>query len=190
MAFILFVGAAHSGKIRLAQAWAEAAASERVMIATCHGRGGDRASRAAYGQLAERSWVCLDEPLDPLAAIGRHCQQVGDFNGSFVLNSLGMWIRNLMSQNLSPDEISRRLMQFADTVAAPEYSCAVVSEENCSGFMPQDNIVRKYAEILGDANQALAQRAHAVILVACGLPLALKGAVPAVLGRFNGLLSN
>lgn len=186
MAFIFFVGGVRSGKSRLAQAWAEAAAPERVLLATCHVRDADMAARIARHKKARAAtWVCIEEPLEPLGAINKYCEDKPGYNGSFVLDSLGMLIANLMSQNLPVAAILQRINALAETLAAPEYSCAVVSEECGLGFVPVNGIARKYGDLLGEANQVMAKKAHAAIFVSCGLPMALKGEIPAVLNRFN-----
>lgn len=186
MAFILFTGGVHCGKSRLAQAWAEAAAPERLLLATCHSQSASGAPLAEQKQRSE--WCCLNEPLEPLGALNSWLAERPDFNGSFVLDSLGMLITNLMTQNLPAPAIRKRIRALADGLSSPDYSCAVVTEEYGSGLWPFDSIARKYAELLGVANQLMAKKAHAVILVCCGLPLALKGVVPAVLDRYSSAL--
>ena len=186
MSFIFFVGGVRSGKSRLAQAWAEAAAPERVLLATCHAPDADMAARiAAHKKSRSEAWVCIEEPLEPLGALIKYCAGKPDFNGSFVLDSLGMLIANLMSQNLPVSSILQRIGSLAETLASPSYSCAIVSEECGLGFVPVNGIARKYVYLLGEANQMMAKKSHAAIFVSCGLPLALKGEIPAVLNRFN-----
>lgn len=186
MAFIFFVGGVRSGKSRLAQAWAEAAAPDRVMLATCHARDPEMAARIAQHRKARcENWACLEEPLEPLSALKGWREQRPDYNGSIVLDSLGMWVANLMAQNLPASAIDRRVTELAALLSSPDYSCAVVSEECGLGFVPVSGIARKYGDILGKANQTMARKAHAVLFVSCGLPLALKGVVPAVLNRFT-----
>lgn len=187
MAFILFVGGFHSGKSRLARAWAEAAAPERTLITTWHDAASGALRRAGAHKLClDETWQRVEEPLEPLCAIRAR----GPQESSFVLDSLGIWLRNLMSLNLGPGDIARRITNFAAEMAKPDYACAVVSEECGSGVLPSNNIARKYAAILGRANQTLAGMAHSALLVSCGLPLALKGAIPAVLTRFDGKQNN
>lgn len=186
MAFIFFIGGVRSGKSRLAQAWAEAAAPERIMLTTCHARDPEMAARLnEHKKVQANGWICIEEPLEPLGALTTWRQGQPEFDGSFVLDSLGMWIANLMSQNLPASGIHRRISALADALATPDYSCAVVSEEYGLGFVPANSIARKFGDILGTANQIMAKKAHDVIFVSCGLPLALKGAIPAVLSRFG-----
>lgn len=186
MAYIFFIGGVRSGKSRLAQAWAEAAAPERVMLATCHAKDPEMATRIAKNKKArQESWHCIEEPLEPLGALNAWLGSHTDFNGSFIIDSIGMWIANLMTQNIAINSILQRMGALAETLAKPDYSCAIVSDECNLGFVPLDNIARKYGDILGSANQILAKKAHAVIFVSCGLPLALKGVVPAVLDRYS-----
>ncbi len=187
MAFIFLVGGSRSGKSRLAQAWAEAAAPDRVLLATCHVADAETAARVAERKRSRAaSWECIEEPLEPLGALKKYCAGRPGHNCCFVIDSLGALIANLMSQNLPIASILQRINNLADMLALPDYSCAVVSEECGLGFVPVNGIARKYGDLLGDANQIMAKKAHAALFVSCGLPLALKGEIPAVLNRFRG----
>lgn len=184
MSFILFTGGSRCGKSKLAQAWAEAAADERLLLATCHPADPEMSARiAAHKKSRDDSWNCLEEPLEPLGSLNLFRAQQPAFSGSLLIDSIGMWLANLMAQNVTAREILRRARLLADSLDAIELPCALVTEECGLGFMAPNPVARKYGDLLGLTNQILAQKAHSVIFVACGLPLALKGSVPAVLDR-------
>lgn len=185
MPFIFIVGGVRSGKSRLAQAWAEATAPERVLLATCHVQDTEMAARVAeHRKSRSDTWECIEEPLEPLGAIQKYCLARPDYKGAFVLDSLGMLIANLMGQNLPVFSIMRRIENLANILAGPAFSCAIVSEECGLGFVPVNGIARKYGDLLGSANQIMARKAISAILVCCGMPVILKGKLPAVLNRF------
>lgn len=184
MSFILFTGGVRSGKSKLAQAWTEAAAEERLLLATCHPADAEMAHRiAAHQKSRDSSWRCLEEPLELVGGLRLFRERTPDFAGSLLIDSVGMWIANLMAQNLAAKEILRRMRALAAALDSQELPCAIVSEECGLGLVPPNPVARKFGDLIGVANQILAQKAHAVIFVACGLPLALKGSVPAVLDR-------
>lgn len=176
---VLFVGGVRSGKTRLAEIWAQAAASQCLMLATCHCRDAEMAARiAAHKEARGESWLCLEEPLEPLGGLQIFLKDYSGFHGALVLDSLGMWIANLMEQNIAPRSILRRCQLLASGLARLDFPCAVVSEECGLGFVPVSSIARKFGDILGKANQLMAKASETVIFASCGLPLVLKGRLP------------
>lgn len=177
--FALFTGGVRSGKTALACQWAQAKMPAQIMLATCHAQDAEMEARiAAHKKARGQSWTTLEEPLDPLGALAVFSAEHADFAGAVVLDSLGMWIANLMGQNMRPHEIMRRAQALANSLAALPHPCAVVSEECGLGFLPADPVARKFGDLLGKARQILARRASLVIFASCGLPLALKGQLP------------
>lgn len=185
--FVFFTGGVRSGKTRLAQLWAEASRSSSLYLATCLSRDAEMAARIASHQKARSSaWQTLEEPLEPWGAFVRFQASHPGFQGSVVLDSLGMWINNLMAQNLSPRSILSRCRKLSLAFASLSLPCAIVSEECGLGFVPLTPIARKYGDLLGVANQMMAQAATTAIMAISGLPLLLKGALPAPWQAFCG----
>lgn len=177
--FALFVGGVSSGKTRLAEKWALSFSRPCLMLATCHGQDAEMTARIiAHKKARGDAWFCLEEPLEPLGRLRLFRAERPDFQGCVVLDSLGMWITNLMGLNLSPRDILRRCQALARAFASLEIPCAVVSEECGLGFVPLSGVARKFGDILGNANQVMARNAETVIFASCGLPLALKGSLP------------
>jgi len=59
----------------------------------------------------------------------------------------------------------------------------VVSEEVGWGSMPAHPLARRFGDLAGELNQRVAALCEHVVLVAAGLPLALKGGLPASVPR-------
>lgn len=75
-------------------------------------------------------------------------------------------------------DISSRFVEAADLLAAIDATdgpLIAVSREAGLGIVPVDAAARHGRDDLGRMNQALAERAGRVVLVAAGLPLTLKG---------------
>ncbi len=151
---VLFVGGTRSGKSALAQRWAEAQASRRLFLATCRVEDGDveMAARVARHQAGRGvGWFCVEEALDPLAALKGFLAATADQNGHAVdvalLDCVSLWIANLLAAGLL-------------------------------GIVPATPLGRAYRDALGLANQTLAGVCTHVVFVSCGLPLALKGPLP------------
>lgn len=186
MSLSLFLtGGVRSGKSQMAQEWAESICQRPLYLATCLGRDAEMASRIAIHKKSRgEHWLTLEEPLEPMGAFAKFQAKMPDFQGAIVLDSLGMWINNLMAQNLSPKAIIFRCRKLSIALVNLPLPCAVVSEECGLGFVPITPIARKYGDILGMANQIMAKAATTAILAVSGLPLALKGRLPESLQKY------
>jgi len=58
-------------------------------------------------------------------------------------------------------------------------SIVLVSNEVGSGVVPAYELGRRFRDLVGEINQRVASVADTVLLMVAGLPLALKGSVPA-----------
>lgn len=174
MPFNLVLGATRSGKTRLVEAWAQTVAPYQLMVATCYASNREMAARIAIHQKSRASsWQLVEEPLEPVQAIGLFRKAHPDFQGCIVLDSLGMWINNLMGQNMPAPVIMRRCKELAQFFCNLDLPCAIISED--IGSLPAAAASRKYGDILGTANQLLARLAQNAALVVAGLPVLLKG---------------
>lgn len=141
------------------------------------------AARVARHQAARGpGWQCVEEPLDPLGALGGF-PAGSAFSGAGVvlLDCVSLWIANLLAAGLTPEAVQGRVAALADGLtengdrARP---VALVSTETGLGIVPSTLLGRMYRDVLGLANQTLARACSHVIFVSCGLPLALKGPLP------------
>lgn len=176
MACTFFLGGVRSGKTGMARKWAEQAAQSRLMVATCHADDAEMARRIALHKKSRGpSWQLLEEPLEPVQSLNIFRKNNPDFVGAVVLDSLGMWINNLMQQNLAPALIMRRVRELASYFSAMNLPCAIISEECSQGLVGTSAIARKYVDLLGLSNQIVASLSHNAVLVVAGLPVNLKG---------------
>lgn len=180
---LLFVGGTRSGKSGLAQRWAEAQACRRLFLATCRAEDAEMAERVARHQ-AQRGagWQCLEEPLDPLAALkvffDQRAARPEPLPGVLLLDCVSLWLANLLAAGLAPDAALERVAALAAWLETPGLPTAMVSAETGLGIVPGTALGRLYRDLLGSANQMLARSCAHVIFVSCGLPLALKGPLP------------
>lgn len=224
----------------MAQRWAEAVAPQRLYLATCQAEDEEMARRVARHQdMRGAGWQCLEEPLNPAAALDRlfaATSQVGGVRSSqtpskvdgpavpegpdvpkgpempempersempnrlagpegpempemsggpesaapgvILLDCISLWIANLLARDQDEETILRNVSALGERLAAPPLPVAVVSAETGLGLVPMSPLGRAFNDVLGLANQELARVCHHVVFVSCGLPLALKGALP------------
>lgn len=86
-----------------------------------------------------------------------------------------MWLSNHLLAGSDLDAEEQALIGAIDACAA---HLVLVSNEVGQGIVPDNALARRFREAQGRLNVALAGRADTAILVAAGLPLALKGRLP------------
>ncbi len=175
---IMFSGGVRCGKSALAQAWAEKAAPVQLYLATC--RPGDAEMReriSVHKAQRGKSWLCIEESINPLAAIYNFMNEHPDFNGALLLDSLDMLLNNLLCEDLSGKDVLKNMEELLRGLASLGLPCAIVSAECGRGFVPLSPLARLYGDLLGVINQKAAAMCSSVIQVFDGLPLVLKGSL-------------
>lgn len=196
---ILFTGGCRSGKSYLAQRWVESLGPERVYVATGAARDAEMAERVRRHQAARGAgWGTLEEQLDVCAAL-RGCMGQGagqsdpqaaaqSFRQAYpqsgphgvLLDCITLWLTNRMLADHGDATILRGVEDLAALLRTASVPVAVVTNEVGWGVVPETPLGRRFRDLSGEANQLLAAACTDVILAVSGLPLAVKGRVPAV----------
>ncbi|MBI5524560.1 MAG: bifunctional adenosylcobinamide kinase/adenosylcobinamide-phosphate guanylyltransferase [Desulfarculus sp.] len=175
----LILGGAKSGKTALALRLAQTLAPSQgrlVYIATAQALDGEMTGRIRRHQ-EERGprWTTLEEPLDLPGALA----QAGGPGDVLLVDCLTLWLSNLLTcAGLEAGAVEARAGELCRAVAACQASVILVANEVGLGIVPDNALARAFRDQAGWLNQNLAQVCQNVILVAAGLPLALKGAPP------------
>lgn len=182
----LIVGGMRSGKSR----WAEQLAAKAppvVYLATAQLWDRDSQGEAADAEMAERiqrhrqrrleqhpDWQTVEESWD-VPAVLQQCQGAG----CVLLECLTLWLTNLMigidqRGGLSDAEIRIRIQDLLTVSQNMAARVLVVSNEVGCGVIPDNVLARRFADLLGEANQTSAAQAVEVYGCVAGLPLRLK----------------
>ena len=170
---ILVLGGARSGKSRYAQQLAERLWRKPVFLATAEVTDDEMAARIAKHR-ADRGarWQCMEEPLDLAGALARAGAQ-GD---GVLVECVTVWLGNVLVKEGEAGVTVRQAALLAE-VRRRRHDIIVVSNEVGLGIVPEYLLGRQFRDLAGWLNQALAAEADAVVFVAAGLPLVLKGKV-------------
>ncbi|HZF14153.1 MAG TPA: bifunctional adenosylcobinamide kinase/adenosylcobinamide-phosphate guanylyltransferase [Thermoanaerobaculia bacterium] len=175
MPITLVTGGARSGKSRFALELA--LAGERpAFIATAEPFDGEMAERISRHR-EERGERCLtvEEPLDLAAALAR----LPPDTGIAVVDCLTVWLGNLLHREErqgSPNgEEPAEIAAFLAALASPPCPLVLVTNEVGMGLVADHPLGRRFVDLSGRLNQAVAGRAERVVLLVSGLPLHLKG---------------
>jgi adenosylcobinamide kinase / adenosylcobinamide-phosphate guanylyltransferase len=166
---VLLLGGARSGKSRMAQARAEAAAQAAlVYIATGEARDSEMAARIArHRQDRGDRWRTVEAPIELPDAIARERGA-----GRVVLvDCLTLWLSNLLLSDRditnATEHLLRALREGAGTVL-------LVSNEVGLGIVPDNALARQFRDEAGRLHQNVAAVANEVLLVAAGLAIKMK----------------
>lgn len=168
----LVIGGQRSGKSRYAEELVAASGLAPVYIAT--GTAGDASMRDridAHRARRGEGWRTVEEPLDLAGAVSRESGP-----GFHVLvDCLTLWVANLIAEGRDPGAEVRGVVEALARVGGP---VTIVTGEVGLGVIPDNALARRYADALGETNQAIAAAVDRVILVSAGLPLTLKAEQP------------
>jgi len=167
---VLVLGGARSGKSAYAQGLAEAAATERLYLATAEAGDSEMADRIArHRQARGDSWTTSEEPLDIVEALAAETRP-----GRVVLvDCLTLWVTNLMLSGRDVEAEVARLAQAIGSLAGP---AVFVSNEVGLSVVPETRLGRDFRDVQGRANATVARAVAAVVFLAAGLPTLMKPA--------------
>ena len=173
---ILILGGARSGKTRLAERLAEGFGPvSYVATATYDAADPEMAARIDRHR-ADRpeGWETREVPRDLEATLGERAVR----GGTLLIDCVTLWLTNLMlGLGGGPELEDRAILEAVDRAAGMargESRAIWVSNEVGSGGVPENPLARRFADLQGRANQALAARADSVHRCVAGLSIRLK----------------
>lgn len=188
----LILGGARSGKSDWAERLAAQSGRPVVFVATATADDAEMAERIATHRAARpATWRTVEAPLtlaDTVVA-NAHAGEV------VLIDCLTLWVSNVILRQV-PDgsdidlvprdrwqAIERHLLkateELLDTTLELGASLVLVSNEVGMGLVPPYQLGRRYRDILGRVNRAVAQRADSVVLMIAGLPVDVRQLVVA-----------
>lgn len=174
---VLFVGGTRSGKSDLAQRYAEGFGPQRAFIATALVRDAETRQRMERHQARRgQGWHTVEAPLDLLQAL-KDCAASGR-DAVALVDCITFWLCNLQEQGHSATQILDTVGALAAWLPQAPLPVALVTAEVGQGIVPASALGRWFRDLAGEVNQVLAKACPQVLLIQCGLPLALKGRIP------------
>jgi adenosylcobinamide kinase/adenosylcobinamide-phosphate guanylyltransferase len=179
----LVLGGARSGKSRWAERLIERSQTNGsprpcVLVATADiadsARLGDAemADRiAAHQQRRGSHWQTIEEPLDLSGVLRRHAD-----DRPIMVDCLTLWLANLLLRDRDVAAASAALLTALERVRV---DVALVANEVGLGIVPDNILARRFRDEAGRLNMRLAGQAGRVVLLVAGVPLAVKGTLPA-----------
>lgn len=169
----LVLGGASSGKSDFAEALVKSRPGRHIYLATAQAFDDEMTAKIARHR-AKRGgqWHTVAEPLDIAT-------RLGEFAGSDVVlfDCATLWLSNQMMAEHDIATAQDALIRALHNCAA---SVVVVSNELGQSVVPDNALSRRFRDFQGRLNQRIAEKAGLVVVVMAGLPMVLKGELPAV----------
>ncbi len=165
----LVLGGARSGKSAYAESLlVGCAGATPVYLATARIEDAEMAARvAAHRERRGSVWRTVEEPLELAEALVR-----ADAGGDGVLvECLTLWLSNLLAADRDVGTAQEELVETLCRVRGP---VVLVANEVGLGIVPDNAVARRFRDLAGRLNQAVAQVSERVVFVAAGMPLVLK----------------
>ena len=173
--YTFILGGARSGKSRFAQDLAGRLGSRVIFVAT--GEALDEEMTARIGQHKEarpQGWQTLEARTN----IGRQLEkQIGDAE-VVIIDCLTLLVSNLLGAEPdyveAEEQLTREITELIACMDKLDASFIIVSNEVGMGLVPEAKLGRIYRDLLGKANQVIAQRADEVYFMVAGMPIKVK----------------
>lgn len=167
---ILVLGGARSGKSSFAERWLVGRVPDGpwTYVATAEAFDDELRARIARHQARRVGpWHTVEAPRALGAAIA-------GVKGAALVDCVTLWLSNLLCDGAGDEAILGAVDELCAIAAAHAAPLAVVSNEVGFGVVPESPLGRRFRDLQGLANQALARAAEEVHFVTAGLPLRLK----------------
>lgn len=180
----LILGGARSGKSRFAVALASQMGERVLFIATAQPLDEEMRQRIQEHRHSRPGhWRTLEVPLGVGPTLARELGQ----EKVVVIDCLSLLVSNLLGPRYigarpeaidvpqAQKSVTSEIGQLVQAMDNLEANFITVSNEVGLGLVPDNRLGRVYRDLLGWANQQLAERATEVYLMVAGLPWKLKG---------------
>lgn len=171
---ILTLGGSRSGKSELAEA--KAADYDRVAyLATSPVTDPEMAERIRiHQQRRPANWQTIEEQVAVAKAVTDAASQFD----CLLIDCLTLWVSNMLFapdfENASDEQILDEVRELCLAATTGQADVIVVSSEVGCGVVPDNAISRRFRDLVGWANQIVAEQADAVYLVVAGIAQQLK----------------
>jgi len=168
---LLVTGGVRSGKSDFALRSAESSNGELIFLATAEA-GDDEMSARIKKHQDERSqrWKTVEEPVKIDEVLDAYSKS----SNTMLIDCLGVWTSNIL---LSQDKLSfeKSADRLIKSVSNFKGNLVMVTNEVGFGIVPDNELSRRYRDMLGSLNKGILEVADAGVLVVCGAPIYLKG---------------
>ncbi|MDD5486016.1 MAG: bifunctional adenosylcobinamide kinase/adenosylcobinamide-phosphate guanylyltransferase [Dehalococcoidales bacterium] len=175
MKSILILGGARSGKSSFAQNLASELGGTVTFVATAEAGDEDMYRRIAeHRRSRPESWQTVEAQY----GIGKAIKKQAGKSDVVIIDCITMLVSNIMLKSLRKAPAEELVLKEIETLVRcmgeSPATFILVSNEVGMGLVPDNELGRRYRDILGQANQLLAKSADEIYLMVTGVPIKLK----------------
>ena len=181
---ILIIGGARGGKSRFAQELAQKSGEPVLFVATAEAGDEEMQHRIEEHQ---RSRPAAWSTLEVTTHIGNQIAQNIGGAKVVIVDCITLLVNNIFSQHnyqtdeqidasLVEKEVTIEVSELVECINRVDASFILVTNEVGTGLVPVSRLGRLYRDLLGKANQILAEHADEIYLMVAGLPIRIKPA--------------
>ena len=169
---VFVIGGCRSGKSRYALETAgNVAGSRKIFIATCVPHDAEMQQRVDRHQKERgQDWQTLEAPVDLPRAVAESSRQAD----VLLIDCLTLWISNLLLTIEDDELIAERIFSLARNLGSASCPVVLVSNEVGTGIVPENQLARRFRDLVGTANQTIAEQADKVVWMVAGIPVQIK----------------
>lgn len=168
---ILILGGARSGKSTFAQNLANDLGGRVLFVATAEPGDEDMTKRISeHRRLRPNHWNTLEITHNVAQQLPAHLPNAD----VILLDCITLLVSNLVVSG-KEEQVTEEIEGLIRCVDNWEGKFIVISNEVGLGLVPADKLSRDYRDLLGKANQLLAEHASQVYFLAAGIPVKIKG---------------
>jgi adenosylcobinamide kinase/adenosylcobinamide-phosphate guanylyltransferase len=182
---ILIIGGARSGKSYFAQELARKLGGQVLFVATAEA--GDQEMRQRFEEHRKGrppNW----RTLEATCHVGLRIEQEVGNAQVVIADCITLLLSNILSrhsdqaleqieESVLEGQVAAEINELVECMKKVDASFIIVSNEVGLGLVPASRVGRLYRDLLGKANQMLAQCVDEVYLMAAGLPVKIKPVV-------------
>ncbi len=165
------IGGCRSGKSRHALELAKRVPDTgRLFLATCIPQDDEMKQRIANHQKERGAgWSTLETPIRLPDAIREKSPQ----SAIILVDCLTLWISNLLLDKAASERIDDHVRDLIRSLETAKCPVILVSNEVGTGIVPENRLARKFRDVTGHANQAVAACADKVTWMLAGIPVSI-----------------